>query len=171
MNDTIKTIIERRSIRDYEQQLVNKDILNEILKAGTYAPSARNSQSSIIILVEDEIVKNKLKELSVKLRGTDTFYNAPHIVLVLSKKDSFCPIQDGSLVLGNMMLAAKSLNVGSCWINSLKDILNMEEADDIKEKIDPNNEYIGVGALILGYPKNNIWPSEKTKKEDYIRYI
>ena len=69
------------------------------------------------------------------------------------------------------MLAAKSLNVGSCWINSLKDILNMEEADDIKEKIDPNNEYIGVGALILGYPKNNIWPSEKTKKEDYIRYI
>ena len=94
MNDTIKTIIERRSIRDYEQQLVNKDILNEILKAGTYAPSARNSQSSIIILVEDEIVKNKLKELSVKLRGTDTFYNAPHIVLVLSKKDSFCPIQD-----------------------------------------------------------------------------
>ena len=171
MNETINTLLLRRSIRDYEGKLVDECILNEIMKAGTYAPSARNSQSSIIIHVKDEKVRMKIKELSKIIRGVDAFYNAPHMILVLSRFDSFCPIQDGSLVLGNMMVAAKSLGVGTCWINCLKDILKLPEAKELKDLIDPNDEYIAVGALILGYPKDDKWPDEKAKKEDYIRVI
>lgn len=171
MNETINTLKLRRSIRDYSETKVNEEILNQIMQSGTYAPSARNSQSSIIILVKDVNISNKLKELSKKVRGVDSFYNAPHIMLVLSKYDSFCPLQDGSLVLGNMMIAARSLGVGTCWINSLKDILSLDEAKDIKHLIDPLDEYMAVGALILGYPKDDIWPDEKVKKNDYIRYI
>ena len=171
MNETINTLYTRRSIRDYEEMQVNEEILNEIMKAGTYAPSARNSQSSIIIYVKDENVRLKIKELSKIIRGMDAFYNAPHMMLVLSKAESFCPIQDGSLVLGNMMVAARSLGVGTCWINCLKDILKLPEAKDIKDLIDPNDEYIAVGALILGYPKDKEWPSEKPKKQDYIKVI
>lgn len=171
MNDTLNTLYNRRSIRSYESKKVDKEIINEILKAGTYAPSARNMQSSIIIVVNDNQVHKKLVELGSSFRGMDPFYGAPHIILVLSKKDTFCPIQDGSLVLGNMMLAAKSLNVGSCWINCLKDILELDEAKELKEKITEGGTYIPVGALILGYPKDNVWPDAKERKEGYIRYL
>ncbi len=171
MNNTIDAIYSRRSIRSYESTKVSEDILKEIMIAGTYAPSARNMQSSVIYLVKDDVVHNKLVDLGVLLRGSDPFYGAPHIVLVMSKKDTFCPIQDGSLVLGNMMLCARDFGVGSCWINCLNDILNLKEAKELKDLIDPNNEYVGVGALILGYPKDGIWPKEKEKKKDYIKYL
>ncbi len=171
MNETLNTIYNRRSIRSYDQKEVSKEILSEILKAGSFSASARNMQSSIIIMVNNKDIHNKLVELGTNIRGMDPFYGAPHMILVLSKKETFCPIQDGSLVLGNMMLAAKSLGVGSCWINCLKDILELPEAKELKETITENGTYIPVGALIVGYPKDDVWPEAKERKEDYIRYI
>lgn len=172
MNDTLNTIYNRRSIRNFESTPISNKDLNLILEAGTYAPSAMNMQSGKIFLVTDPTIQNELRRIGTTIspRKSDPFYGAPYIVMVLAKRDTHCPIQDGSLIMGNMMLASRSLGIGSCWINCLKDILNAEDGKKIKNIIDKDDEYLVVAALALGYPKDGSWPTTKEKKADYINY-
>ncbi len=173
MNETINTIISRRSVRCFEEQKISTKDLELIVKSGTYAPSALNMQSGKIIVINDQATINLLKTIgtNVSPKHTDPFYGAPNIILVLVKKDSYCPIQDGSVIMENMMLACRSLNIGCCWINCLKDILLQPNAKELSNKINPNNEYIAVAGLVLGYPKDNLWPDEKPRKVNYVEYI
>lgn len=173
MNETLNTIFNRRSIRNFDTKEISNDDLNLILQAGTCAPSALNMQSGKIFLVCDKHIQNELRRIGTTIspRKTDPFYGAPYIIMVLTKKSTPCPLQDGSLILGNMMLASRSLGIGSCWINCLKDILNTDDGQIIKKKIDENDEYLVVGALALGYPTNDMWPEAKAKKDNYINYL
>lgn len=172
MNETLNTIANRRSIRSFESKEISKEDMELILQAGANAASAMNMQSGKIFLVTDPTIQNELRRIgaSISPRKTDPFYGAPYIIMVLAKKNTPCPIQDGSLILGNMMLASRSLGIGSCWINCLKNILSTDEGKKIKEMIDKDDEYLVVAALVLGYPKDNIWPASKEKKKDYIDY-
>ena len=172
MNETLNTIANRRSIRSFEPTTISDNDLKLILEAGTCAPSAMNMQSGKIFLVTDPTIQNELRKIgtSISPRKSDPFYGAPYIIIVLAKKNTPCPIQDGSLIMGNMVLASRSLGIGSCWINCLKDILNTEDGKKIKDIIDKDDEYLAVAALALGYPKDGIWPTTKEKKEDYINY-
>lgn len=173
MNDTLDTIFTRRSIRSFKEEKISNKDLELILKAGTFAPSALNMQKGKIVVVENPKIIQQLREIGTSIfpKHIDPFYGAPHIILVLVKKDSFCPIQDGSVIMENMMLACRSLNIGSCWINCLSDILKNEKATNIKKQIDEHDEYIGVAAMAFGYPKDNKWPEAKPRKNDYIMYI
>ena len=123
MNEVIKNIKERRSIRNYEDKMIPKEIIEKIVEAGTYAPSGRGKQSSIIIAITNKEIRDKLSKINAKIMGVenDPFYGAPVVLVVLSKKDIPTYIYDGSLVMENLMLSANSLGIGSCWIHRAKE--------------------------------------------------
>ena len=122
MNESIKNMIERRSIRAYKPDMVKKEDIEEIVKAGTYAATGMNRQSPVIIAVTDQETRDKLSAMNAAIMGTDTdpFYGAPVVLIVLADKSRPTYLYDGSLVMGNMMNAAHSLGLGSCWIHRAK---------------------------------------------------
>lgn len=170
-NQVIETIKQRRSIRKYKDQRISKEELNIILDAGKYAPSAMNQQSSLMVVIDNQEIYNELCELTKKYfpNRKPYFYNAKDIIIVFGDSNCKCPIEDGSLVLQNLFLAATSLNIGSCWINYLRDLFKTEEGIKLQQKMNIPNNYFVIGTCILGYPDET--PILKNRKEDYIKVI
>ena len=115
-NAVLKVLEERRSVRSYQDKQVGKEALDAILRAGTYAATGMNRQSPIIVAVQDpETVKNlsTMNAAVMGREGSDPFYGAPTVVIVLADPSVHTYVEDGSLVLGNMMNAAFSLGVDS----------------------------------------------------------
>ena len=172
MNEVIKNIKERRSIKKYENKMVPKEIIEKIVEAGTYAPSGMGKQSSIIIAITNKEIRDKLSKLNAKIMGAeiDPFYGAPVVLVVFGKKDIPTYIYDGSLVMENLMLAANSLEIGSCWIHRAKEEFETEEGKEILRNLGINpEEYEGIGNCILGYKKEK--GILKPRKENYVYYI
>lgn len=172
MNDVIKNIVERRSVRKYKSDMVSADLLDEVLKAGTFAPTGMNKQSPIIIAITNKEIRDKLSKLNAKIMGveTDPFYGAPVVIVVLADKNIPTYIYDGSLVMENMMLAAHSLGLGSCWIHRAKEEFETKEGKEILKSLGITGKYVGIGNLILGYPDcGNI--ETKPRKDNYIYKI
>jgi len=170
-NLVIENIQNRRSIRKYRDERISKEELNIILEAGKYAPSAMNQQSSLMVVVESEEIYEQLCMLTEKYfpNRKPYFYNCKDIIIVFGDSNCKCPIEDGSLVLQNLFLAATSLNIGSCWINYLRELFKTEEGIKLQEKMNIPNNYFVVGTCILGYPNEN--PKLKERKEGYIKFI
>ena len=122
MNETIKVLTTRRSVRKYKSDPVPENVLDEILKAGEYAPTGMGQQSPIIIVITDPEVRAEVSELNAEIAGMsgDPFYGAPVILLVAAKKRP-TDVYDGTCVISNLMNAAWSLGVGSCWIHRAKE--------------------------------------------------
>lgn len=171
MNNTIKNIKQRRSIRKYKNERIKKEELNAILEAGKYAPSALNQQSSLMVVVESEDIYQEICELTEKYFPTRKpfFYGSRDIIIVFGDSNCKCPIEDGSLVLQNLFLAAQSINIGSCWINYLRELFKTEEGIKLQEKMNIPSNYFVVGTCILGYPDEE--PMLKQRKEDYIKVV
>lgn len=171
MNESIKNILNRRSIRKYKNDSIPDEYINEIVKCGTYAPSGMNRQSSIILVIKDKETRDKLSALNAKIMGanTDPFYGAPVILIVLANKDIPTYIYDGSLVMANMLLAANSLGLGSCWIHRAKEMFETKEGQDLLKSLGIEGNYEGIGNCIIGYPAET--PSAKERKEHYIYQI
>ncbi|WP_326514587.1 nitroreductase family protein [Clostridium intestinale] len=173
MNQTIKDLLERRSIRKYKSEQISNEELDIILKAGSYAPSSMGKQSAILIAVQDKETIEELEKLNASFSPnpkSKPFYGAPTVVLVLGDKNNKNNIKDGSLCMGNMMNAAHSLNIGSCWINRVYETFESEEGKVLLKKWGVDGEYSGVGACILGYPDCER-PNPAVRKENYIYYI
>ena len=172
MNEIIKNILERRSIRKYKDKEVPEELIDEVLKAGTYAPSGMNRQSPIIVAITNKEIRDKLSKINAKIMGVDTdpFYGAPVVIVVLADKNVPTHIYDGSLVMENMMLAANSLGLGSCWIHRAKEEFETEEGKEILKSLGIKGEYEGIGNCILGYPDNEKIEA-KPRKENYIYKI
>lgn len=170
-NIIIENIKQRRSIRKYKDQRISKEELNLILEAGTYAPSALNQQSSLMVVVEKEEIYNEICELTDKYfpNRKPYFYNAKDIIIAFGDSNCKCPIEDGSLVLQNLFLAASSLNIGSCWINYLRELFKTEEGIKLQEKMNIPSNYFVIGTCILGYPDEE--PILKPRKDDYIKVV
>ena len=94
-----------------------------------YAPSGHNQQSWLIVVVTEKNVQDRLRKVNAEIweKPTDPFYGAPVIIIVLADKSKKTYINDGSLVLGNMMLAAHELGLASCWINRAKETFQRPE--------------------------------------------
>ena len=173
MNETIKNIISRRSIRKYKSEEIPQELIEEIVKAGTYAPTGMNMQSPIILVIKNKEVRDKISKLNAKILGNeeiDPFYGAPVVLVVLVNKDSVTPIYDGSLVMGNLMNAAHSLGIGSCWIHRAKEEFETEEGKELLKSLGIEGNYEGVGNCILGYAEGKE-PIPAPRKENYIYYI
>lgn len=173
MNETIKTLTERRSIRSYKPDMVEDSALEQILKAGTYAPTAMGRQAPVMVVVKDRDTINELEKLNASFMGdpnSKPFYGAPVVVIVFSDtRLTNNAIQDGSLVLGNLMNAAFSLGVDSCWINRATESFKTAEGKKFMQKWGLDDNFIAVGNCILGYRDGEL-PEAKPRKENYIIY-
>ena len=173
MNEIIKNIETRRSIRKFKSEMLPKEILDEIIEAGTYAPTGMNEQSPIIIAITDKEVRDRLSKLNAKIMGKtdiDPFYGAPVVLIVLADKRYPTYIYDGSLVMGNLMLAAHSLGIGSCWIHRAKEEFETDEGKEILKSLGIEGDYEGIGHCILGYVDGEE-PSPTPRKENYVYKI
>lgn len=172
MNETMNTLLTRRSIRRYKKDPIPEEVLDQILKAGTYAPTGKNMQSPIILAVTDRTLRDRLSAMNAAILGTDTdpFYGAPVVLVVLADRTNPNHIYDGSLVMGNLMLAAKALGVGSCWINRAKEEFDSEEGKSILRELGIQGDYEGIGHCILGYADGEE-PKAAPRKESYIYYV
>lgn len=171
MNETIKNLIERRSCRKYSTTQIKEEELNSVLKAGEYAPTGMGRQSPIILVLQNKEKIEKLSKLNAKIMGTDKdpFYGAPTVLIVLADKNIGTYKEDGSLVLGNLMNAAYSLGLGSCWIHRAKEEFETEEGKELLKEWNIPENYVGIGHCILGYPEEK--SEAKPRKEEYIRFI
>jgi len=173
MNETIENLISRRSIRIYKEDMVPKEIIEKIVRAGMFAPSGLNRQSAIILAISNKEIRNKLSSLNAKVMGqeaSDPFYGAPVVLIVLADKSIPTYLYDGSLVMGNLMNAAHSLGIGSCWIHRAKEIFEMEEGKAILKSLGIYGDYEGIGNCILGYPDCEL-PKALPRKENFIYYV
>lgn len=174
MNAVLENIKTRRSIRRYKPDMVETEKLEKIIEAGLYAPSGMGQQKTIIVAIKNKEIRDKLAEINRKIagweEGVDPFYGAPVVIIVLAEKGYFTGIYDGSLVIGNMMLAAHSLGVGSCWIHRAKEEFEMPEYKDFLKSLEIEGEYEGVGHCILGYA-DGAEPQAAPRKEKRVYYI
>lgn len=172
LNETLELMQTRRSVRDFKPDMVPEDILDKIIEAGLWAASGRNRQSPIIIKVTDKSVRDRLSRLNAEIMGTDSdpFYGAPAVLIVLADKNAPTYLYDGSLVMGNLMLAAHSLGIGSCWIHRAKEVFASEEGKVLLKKWGVEGDYEGIGHCVLGYPDKDV-PKAKPRKENYVYYV
>lgn len=169
MNETLQTLKNRRSVRSYLPEQIKDEELQQILEAGIYAPTGMGAQSPIIVVVQDKETIAYLSKLNAAVMGStsDPFYGAPTVVVVLADRSRGTCVEDGSLVIGNMLNAAASLGVSSCWIHRAKEVFDTPEGKALLEKWGIQGDYVGVGNCILGYAKGEI-PAAKPRKENYI---
>lgn len=148
--EAIKT---RRSIRRYKSDMVPDELLDKIIEAGLYAASGMNRQSTIILKITDKALRDELSRMNAAVMGRDSdpFYGAPAVLVVLASKDIPTYIYDGSLAMGNMMLEAHELGLGSCWIHRAKEEFSSAEGRALLEKLGVKGNYEGIGHLIVGY--------------------
>lgn len=178
MNKTIEDIISRRSVKKYTDQEVPVELIEQVVKAGMYAPSGMNKQSAKIIAVTNKELRDRLSRINLDIimgrnlttssGHTDPFYGAPVVLVVLARKDVGTNIYDGSLVMENMMIAANSLGLGSCWIHRAKETFETEEGKQILTELGIEDEYVGVGNCILGYAAPDALKPQVPRKEDFV---
>lgn len=172
MTDLLRKMQTRRSIRKFKPDMVPEEILDQIITAGTYAATGMNKQSPIIIAVTNKEMRDKLSRMNAGIMGTnsDPFYGAPVVLIVLADKSCPTHVYDGSLVMGNLMLAAHELGIGSCWIHRAKEEFETEEGKEILKSLGISGEYEGVGHCVLGYVDGE-YPDVKERKENWVYRI
>ena len=172
MNAVIENMISRRSVKAYKPDMVPMELIEEVVKAGTYAPTGMNMQSPVIVAVVNKEVRDHLSRMNAPIMGTssDPFYGAPVVLVVLADKNRPTAVYDGTLVMGNMLNAAHSLGLGSCWIHRAKEEFDSEEGKALLKEWGLEGEYIGIGHCILGYPATEL-PAAKPRKADYVHFI
>lgn len=155
MNEVIKAMKERRSIRKFKTEMPPKADLEQIVEAGLYAANGRGRQAVITIAVTDKELRDKLSAVNNEImggpEGNDPFYGAPAILIVLANKEVPTAPYDGSLVMGNLMLAAHSLGLGSIWIHRAKEEFEMPEYQKLLKDLGIEGEWEGIGHCAVGY--------------------
>ena len=165
-NEVLKALKERRSIKKYKSTQITDEELNAVLEAGTYAPTGMNRQSPVMVAVQDPETVKKLSELNAAVMGVniDPFYGAPTVIVVLADTSSSTYIEDGSLVMGNLLNAAHSIGLGSCWIHRAREVFEAEEGKALLKEWGLEGSYAGIGHCILGYPDGE--PKPRTPRKD-----
>lgn len=173
MNETLNILETRRSVRGFDpEHMPSEELINEIVKAGEYAPTGHGMQSPRIVVITNKEVRNRLSKLNAEVLGvtSDPFYGAPVILLVIADRKQPTYLYDGSLVMGNLMNAAHSLGLGSCWIHRAKEIFSSAEGKAMLKQWGIEGDYEGIGHVALGYALKE--PAEaKPRKEDYTVWV
>ena len=173
MNEVISAMKERRSVRRYKSEPLPQALVDQIAEVGTYAATGRNAQAPIILAVTDKTMRDKLSAMNAEIMGKpgiDPFHGAPAVLVVLADKSVSTYLYDGSLVMGNLMLAAHSLGVGSCWIHRAKEEFERPEGKELLRSLGIEGDYEGIGHCVLGWPDGEPAPAAP-RKENYIYHI
>ena len=171
-NETIENLKTRRAIRSYQSTVPDKELLAQVIEAGTYAPTGMGRQSPIIVAVTDKAVRDRLSQLNAAVMGADNdpFYGAPAVLVVLADRSVPTYLYDGSLVMGNLMNAAHALGLGTCWIHRAKEVFDSEEGKALLKEWGIEGDYEGIGNCIIGYPAQEN-PQPKPRKANYVYYV
>ncbi len=174
MNPVLNAMKERRSIRKFKADLPAKEDLEQIIEAGLYAANGHGNQAAVIVAITNPELRDKLSAVNCKIggwkTGLDPFYGAPAILLVLARKDCPTHVYDGSLVLGNMMLAAESLGLGSIWIHRAKEEFEMPEYQQLLKELGIEGEWEGIGHCAVGYIDGEL-PKAAPRKENRVYWV
>ncbi len=189
-NEIFKNIYERRSIRNYRPDAVPDDAVKEIIRAGIFAPSAMNVQPwGFVVIRNREMIKrlsDKAKELwieqSKNMQSPDLqrladlvsvptynlFYNAPLLIMIFADPRGFMPQVDCAMAAENMMLAARSLGLGSCWIGLAQPL---ERVSSIMKELGVPEKHRLVGSLIFGFPAGEVQEAPIRNRDVILRWI
>ena len=153
-NEALKNLLTRRAVRQYREDPIPEEVLNRVIEAGLYAPSGMGRQSAIILAVTDKALRDELSRLNAAVMGStdDPFYGAPVVLVVLASPAlAGTYLEDGALVMGNLLNAAHAEGLGSCWIHRAKQVFDSEEGKAILKRAGVEGDYVGIGHCILGY--------------------
>ena len=174
MNEIIKAIEERRSIRKFKSDMPAKEDLEQIIEAGLYAANGMGKQATITIAVTNKELRDRLSAINAQIggwkEGFDPFYGAPAILIVLADKNWVNRVYDGSLVMGNMMIAAHSLNLGSIWIHRAKEEFEFPEYQELLKEIGVEGEWEGIGHCAVGYVDGEI-PKAARRNDNRVFWV
>ena len=172
MSEVINNMKTRRSIRKYKPDMIPEDVLNRIIEAGTYAATGMGKQSPIIIAVTNKEIRDKFSRMNAEIMGVDSdpFYGAPVVLIVLADKARPTYVYDGSLVMGNLMLAAHAEGIGSCWIHRAREEFERPEWKQFLKEQGIEGDWEGIGHLILGYP-NGEMPRAHERKPGRVFFV
>ncbi len=178
MNEIMKTILSRRSIRAYKQEQIKDEELNTILEAARYAPSGSNSQPWHFTVVQKRELLQTISETCrtamlhsgykafeerAKAENFSVFYHAPTLIIASGDENATTPQFDCAIALGYMFLAAESIGVGSCWIHAVSMIMNAEGAGDLRKSLGIPEGYTVYGSGAFGYKAES--PTAAPRKE------
>ena len=171
MSEVLEKMQTRRSIRRYKSDMVPKDVIEKIVEAGTFAASGMNLQTPVIVAVTNKEIRDKMAKANAQVMGSenDPFYGAPVVLVVLAEKKGTY-VYDGSLVMGNLMLAAHELGIGSCWIHRAKEVFEQEEWKQWLKSLGLNGDYEGIGNCVLGYVDGE-YPGILSRKEERVYFV
>ena len=158
MNETLKTLLARRSIRKFKPDQVKDEDLNAILEAAKYAPTGGGRQGNLFVVVQDPALRAQLAKMNAAVLGKDfdPYYGAPTIILVFADRTKSTPVEDGSLALGNLFNAAAALGLGSCWIHRAREMFESAEGQALRRRWGIEDRSVGIGCCSLGYPDGEI---------------
>jgi nitroreductase len=169
MNETLNNLMTRRCIRKYQSRQIDRGLLDQVLAAGTYAPTAGGRQSPVIVAVQDPDTVKQLSRMNAAVNGNpnDPFYGAPTVIVVLADRARGTYQLDGAAVITTMLNAAHALGLGSCWIHRAKEEFESEEGKTLLKKWGVSGDYEGIGHVVLGYAVGEA-PEPAPRKADYI---
>ena len=164
----------RRSVRKFKPDMPSHEALEKIIEAGLYAASGKGLQSSMIVAITDKTLRDRLMEMNRVIggwaEGFDPFFGAPAVLLVLADKSSANHVYDGSLTMGNVMLAAHALGLGGCWINRAREEFDSDEGKEILRALGIKSDWEGIGHCIVGIPDGDL-PEAKPRKEGRVVWV
>ena len=170
-NPVIQAMKERRSCRQFKPDSVPRDLVEQVAEAGLWAASGMGKQAVKIVVVEDKALRDRLSAMNCRIggwpEGFDPFYGAPVVLAVLADKSAFTSIYDGSLVMGNLMLAAHSLGLASIWIHRAKEEFESDEGKAILQSLGIEGDWEGIGHCIVGYVDGDL-PKAADRKDNRI---
>ena len=174
MNDIIKAMEERRSIRKFKPDMPDKGALQQIIEAGLYAASGMGKQSAMVIAVTKKDLRDQISEDNRRIggwdEGFDPFYGAPAILIVLGNREVPTHVYDGSLVMGNLMLAAHSFGLGSIWIHRAKEEFDQPRYQKLLKDLGIEGEWEGIGHCAVGYMDTDL-PKAADRKAGRVCWV
>ena len=173
MASTLEDLKNRRSCRSYQPRQITEEELQQVLEAGTYAPTGRGAQAPIIVVVQDKETIAALSRQNAAIMGNpeaDPFYGAPTVLIVLADKSRPTYLYDGSCVMDNLLNAAQAVGLGACWIHRAKEEFESEEGKALLKRWGIQGDYEGIGHCVLGYRADAI-PAPAPRKENYVYYV
>ncbi len=173
----------RRSCRAFTSEMPARELIEKMCEAGIWAPTGHGKQSPLIVAITRKDLRDRLSKMNARIwneltvarggvakEGTDPFYGAPVVLLVLADRSIPTYLYDGCAVLTNLANAANAVGLASCWIHRAKQEFDSEEGQAILKELGIKGDYEGIDHLVVGFPAMEP-PIPLPRKADYIRWV
>lgn len=178
-------ITSRRSVRSYTTTKVDRPTIDKLLQAAIQAPSAMNSQpwaygviqdaallqaysdrsKQLLLALLDQVPKLNKYKPALENPEFNIFYNAQSLIIIFAKAQDPQHYEDCCLAAQNLMLAAHSLNLGTCWIGFARPFLNLPA---VKAELAVPAEFEAVAPIVVGYPQVGRPPAVPRKPPEIL---